>query len=749
MDLHPNIKNMQSAIQKREIDQAKISQFEKWMANPKKFKEEYREVADQTLQEAKSLLASGSGDSGYQQLRQQGQNNRHERHYMGKTAGRAPDKTSHADAAPAESIGSSFHNPYTFIPFPKNPPERQKPTPLTIDEIEPDRLTGVLSLKLQTLSPLLTVEVPENRTNNNASASKTLRIGKNPIVPASSIRGLLRNLTAIISGSALDYVDDELWLCQGRDTRLDDQRHTMKLYMAEIIKPGDRFHDGTVLAGPAKLVKTDTLRLNDRERPDFVKNKKELWIHDPEDQIASQSPRKDASHLWRVKVSGRKVNSQKGRQNEGCFRPDQAQEITLRKELWKDYTGRYRNAEKKELRRGDLVWLEVYDQETGLDGGRNVKSIQWARWGRTGVNFKEQLKLKLPHLLPDSIKNDGLVDITSDLFGSIPIPEGNQIPGYDSFAARIRPENLVFDADAKTFLNQMPPLNGPHPGCKAFYVTNDNYDLISLDDLPRGYKVYRTSLHKPGAEPWKYDVQPVFMGAAKAKPFNEGTTMTRTCELISQDSCGSLKIAFRALTKREFSLLLLVLSCDLRIGGGKPLGLGHCAVSEINAYDENGEKFLSYQPNRASLPDGYSDLPKDWISRADLYCKTQIPVEMMRYPRAMNGNQQGGMCWFGYFASPKKNTAQGLGTVWVQRGSQLHQRAGGKDQIRAQALPIFDPKNPASDLLFGYDLNGVDPVKRGQTNYYSDFNDTIPESSKKFDNFSPNRKTRQEERNKR
>ena len=712
MNIHPNIRNMQSA-EKREVTQAKIKQFETWMAKDK-FKEvdaENQELAKKTLQEAKALLASGSGNSGYEQLKAQSQSNRMIPGHQGWAGTAAKPlvqgKTNNANAASAEVIGARFHNPYTFIPFPSSAPERHKPTPLTIDEMEKDRLTGVLAVKVKTLSPLLSVE-PRDR-NDRSGLSPAMRIDGKPIVPASSIRGVIRTLTAIVSGSALDYVDDELWLCQGRDAKLDDQ----KLYLAEIIKPGDSFHDGIVLAGPARLVKSD------------------------------ESHIKDGEHPWLVKGSGRKVNS-KGHQ----LRLDQAKEIALPKELWKAYTGRYRNAEKKELRKGDLVWLELYDQSKDLDDGRNVSSIQWARWGRHGYNFKDQLRLRLQHMLPDSVKNDGLVDITSDLFGSIAMPEEKQSASYDSFAARIRPENLVFEASTNVFKNEMPPLNTPHPGCKAFYMRNDDYDQISLNDLPRGYKVYRTSKHQKGEEPWKYANQPIFENA-QPKPFDKTVDTTGGLrELIDQDSSGGLKIAFRALTKQEFALLLLVLSCDLRIGGGKPLGLGHCVVSEIEAYDETANRFLSYQPERASLPQEYSAvLPDAWKSRAELYCKTQVPVEMMRYPRAINKNQRGGMCWFGYFASPKKNTQKGLATVWTERESLLQGRAGGKDQIKAQALPVFDPQNPESDWLFGYDLNGV--VKERQKNYYSDFNGNIPKTDKKSENISPNRKTRQEDRNKR
>ena len=117
-----------------------------------------------------------------------------------------------SDAAPASVIGYPFHNPYTFIPFPKNSPERKKTTPLTIDEVEKDRMTGVISLKLKTLSPLLIPDPSRKRQPSSKEPAEIplQRVGEDVVVPASSIRGVLRSLCAIITESALDYVDDEL-----------------------------------------------------------------------------------------------------------------------------------------------------------------------------------------------------------------------------------------------------------------------------------------------------------------------------------------------------------------------------------------------------------------------------------------------------------------------------------------------------------------------------------------------------------
>ena len=740
MDKHPQLKNMESAIRNKKVTEQKIDQFKKWMSGAK-FPEELREEAEKLLEEAEQLFASGDGAVGYQvpQRPVPGAGRSGVRHVIQVEA-------SNRNAGPASAIGAPFHNPYTFIPFPVKAPERHKPTPLTVDEVEKERMTGVLSLKLKTLSPLLIPAAVERQGDSNVPVKVPLqKIGKDVVVPATSVRGVLRSLCAIISESALDYVDDELWLCQGRDLSLDNPQK--KFFLAEVLEKGDRFHDGLVRVGEARLVKTAGLDIEDRERPLYVRNKKQLWIDKPDSPRPSRSDHRDDRHPFRVKVSGRRVN-QKGTQHEGAFRPDAAREITLRRELWLEFTGRHRNAEKKELSKGDLVWLEAYSPEKGIREDGDVKSIQWARWGREGDNFKKLLETRLNHMLPDSIRNDGLVDITSDLFGCIPIP-GEGEKSFPAFAARIRPENLIFRNPA-TFWNNMAIRATPHPGCRAFYASNSDYDAISSSDLPRGYKVYRTTRVQNDREaPWKYENQPIFKNE-KMQPFAESGRSTTCNELLKADSDGTLKIAYRALTRKEFALLLLVLSCDLRIGGGKPFGLGHCRVTDIAAYDEAGECFLEWTPERAHVPETFSgDLPKQYAARAELYCRTQEPVSLLRYPRAINRNQRGGMCWFGYFAAPKKDSRQGLQTVWTDGA--LKVRAGGKDQIKAQALPVFDPHNPESDLLYGYDLSGVTASSSTKNkNVYQDFVPfSGPNNGPKYSNQSPNRETRKEERHKR
>lgn len=741
----PNLKLFLNDIQNGKIDPLKINQFKTWMGG-KKFTEDLLPVSEALLAMAEKALEAKNA-AGKQPAPKQttGAPPLSKPGWKGGPQKGQPIGSNQTAANP-EVYGEPFHNPYTFIPFPDHAPERHKPTPLSMDEIEKDRLTGVMDITVRTCAPLLSTEDKEKDAQKQGiQLLKARRIGRNYFVPASSMRGVLRTLTGIISGSALDYIDDNLWLCQGRDLQLSGPGK--KIYLAKVVKAGDAYHDGIVRFGEARLVKDPALNIDHlrREYDGTGRDTKELWIDDPDSDHPDKASRFDPSHPYRVKVSGRKVNS-RGIPHEGAFKQEEAREITLRKELWLDYQGRNRHGVRPELRNGDLVWLQPYNDEEGIKDGGQVKSIQWARWGREGKNFKQQLtKHGYGYMLPDSDpeRKDKKVDITSDLFGSVSLSTDT----YSAFASRVRPDNLVFEIGTNVTSYDMAMLSSPHPGCVAFYMDNNNLDEISLEDLPKGYKVYRTTKERGKDAPWNYSVQPIFKDG-RPMPFESVQDKTCRAELVNEGSVGHFKLSFRSLTKEEFALLLLVLSCDLRIGGGKPFGLGHVVVTQVDAYDENGDRILAYAPKqKASVPPEYADaVSSQYFKRAELYCKTQEPVDKLRYPRAMNdkGNQRGGMCWFALHASVRKNTSKGLGTQWVSDYPD-NEALNGLQQIRAQGLPRFDPLNPAADMLFGYDVGFRFEQARDKRNMMKDFKKGgyRNESFQRKENDSQNRGYRQ------
>lgn len=642
------------------------------------------------------------------------------------SAGRSPQRGDNAGAAePAQVLEGAFHNPYTFIPFPKSPPRRRKPTPLTSDERDPSRRSGYLVLTLETKSPLLSCHPTPTSTLEGHKQFEVLRIGNDVIVPATGVRGALRSLLSILVGGTLSYVDENVWLTQGRDLNLGPAGATSapevpdQCYLARVVEPGDARRPGTVQLGKTELVKADDLESTARRcgvaglrRPTDRRVEQSLWCDGP--SVREVSVVKSPRTPWQVKLSGRPVNV-KGKR-EGIFLGD-GPEIELPPALWGAFEGRHRHGVVNELRRDDLVWLHLRSGADRFRTASDVESIQWARWGRRGVRLLDLVREQHSGFQPDSFNSDGLVDAVTDLFGQVPmkdISRDGQGPA-GPFAARVRPENLVFrDAYPNSVTKQvaLAPLQPPHPGCAAFYRAEYDPDAIANDPKTplRGYKVYRTAVE--GDEPWRFEIQSVYGDDGRPGPPKQ--RVNKTCDLLNRGCEGTLRLSFRALSKEEVAMLVASTMVDWRLGGGKPFGLGHCRISQVQVFDERGK--LQHHLERESddagaLPKELEDvLPAEFRKRMKLWQASQMPVKALRYPRAVNDNenrkQRGGHAWFQRHASVRKgtrgeDTPRGLEVMWVE--GELAAKAKSS-RIRGQFLPPFNDKNAEANQLFGFDL---------------------------------------------
>lgn len=657
----------------------------------------------------------------------------------GRYGGGGQEKGSNANAAPASAIGEPFHNPYTFIPFP-DAVERYAPTPLSIDEgpEDRDRKSGVLELTVETLSPLLTCEAQEHKAQMGHKFYRALTQGNDVIVPATGVRGTLRTLMTIISGGTLGYMDEDLWLTQGRDAQLGPSGKMPNVpdnaFLGKVKKAGNSTRDGVLELGKTDFVKADYLGQVDGKRPTDAKNK-----------LAYN----DSRGTWEVKLSGLPVNRRN--KKEGLFMGNGTL-IDVPKQYWADYQGRHRHSSHPELRKGDLIWLEPQELDcTEISSAKDIKSLQWSRWGRHG----QKLQSALPAcVVPDSMRKDGAVDMVTDLFGQVHFDSSRKDA---TFAGRIRPGNLVFrDCAGKTTEETLAPLSNPHPGCLAFYRDSDDLDALSTGAPLKGYKVYRNTTERGENAPWKYSVQGVYRerGELKQPPFR---AVNKTVELLDQGCTGTVRISFRALADDEFALLLAALSVDWKLGGGKPLGLGHCRVTGVKLIDEDGKvsypmKDAGEKGNLTMLKEDY-DLVEHLGRRMALYRAAQMPVDKLRYPRAVTQNRntsnRAGLFWFTRHAAVRKQ-GRGLETIWTKDA--LKSMAAGKTQIKAQNLQKLNPDNPEADRLYGYDsveLN-VDTSNRNQrlVGRIEKFDPAkhAGADEKAGENLSQNRKTRIENR---
>lgn len=649
-----------------------------------------------------------------------------------------------AKASP-KILGSPFHNPYTFIPFSPQPPQRRPPTPLSIDELpeERHRLTGVLELEVTTVTPLLSCDPRPLDPKADHKMYRALAIGNDVIVPATGIRGALRTLLTILTGGTLGYVNRHAYLCQGRDLSLDlpgqnqkekPQQHAV---LAKVIQPGSDLRPGRVQLGTTKLV--ELAELESVRRPAFTAEERTnsltapleprtpsepkritYWVGlDAQDRPVKVTTQQSEETPWQLRLSGQPIKS--GRKREAVFKPDH-REIELPPALWAEYSSRYAHGDRPVLEKGDLIWLELADpklDEKHIVSGEQIRSIQWARLGRRGQRMVDAVP---NYVLPDNMRNDGLVDEVTDLFGQVPTDRRSPAP---SFAARVRPENLVFcNALAKVQRVTLAPLAPPHPGCRAFYRDNVDPDAISDSDPLRGYKVYRTTNESGQDAPWRYEVQGVYENNGRLRP--PAQKVNKTCDLLPEGNTGRLRIAFRALTKRELALLLQACQVPWRLGGGKPLGLGACTVRVVGLLDELGEPLavpgwsITKSGDDTLHVDGWQNEVTDLQGRVELWNCSQQPVAKLRYPRAAEENNKsisrGGHAWFQRHARPPmtkdKSTNKinpGLQPLHIDGELLKAAQAQGEildpvqPMVAGQVLPPFPPKEPGGDVLYGYD----------------------------------------------
>ena len=100
-----------------------------------------------------------------------------------------------------------FHNPYNFIPAPPrqtDDPDLGDHVPVSQDKFYPDRITGRIRVGMEAITPLL-VPDPSNCSEDNGHKTFELLRGddEKPLIPSSTIRGLLRSALEAVTNLRL------------------------------------------------------------------------------------------------------------------------------------------------------------------------------------------------------------------------------------------------------------------------------------------------------------------------------------------------------------------------------------------------------------------------------------------------------------------------------------------------------------------------------------------------------------------
>lgn len=100
----------------------------------------------------------------------------------------------------------NFHNPYNFVPAPPRntaDPELGDQSQIDQSTFHPDRYSGWVRVRMIAKTPLLVPNTEQVREDTNGHKAYPLRVGSDgkPLIPASSIRGMLRSAYETITNS--------------------------------------------------------------------------------------------------------------------------------------------------------------------------------------------------------------------------------------------------------------------------------------------------------------------------------------------------------------------------------------------------------------------------------------------------------------------------------------------------------------------------------------------------------------------
>ncbi len=105
-------------------------------------------------------------------------------------------------AAGLASTGG-FVNPYTFVPLPTAASPRHAP----ISHRTFTGRSGRITVEVETLTPLLIGGEREAATTGRAATVSPIRLGDKYVIPATTLKGMVRSMVEVMTGSCLRNVD--------------------------------------------------------------------------------------------------------------------------------------------------------------------------------------------------------------------------------------------------------------------------------------------------------------------------------------------------------------------------------------------------------------------------------------------------------------------------------------------------------------------------------------------------------------
>jgi len=484
--------------------------------------------------------------------------------------------------------------PYNFIPLNKEVIKAQDMP--GFDKFHDDRFSGYIDLLITTKTPIYIRRDKEERD------FFSLKNGL-PIIPGSTLRGMVRTLAEIVSFGKFNLDKDRrlYYRAVGDMSPLGDKyrgyltdkddKYNYKFSAGILVKKDNKY-----IIHPSKSIDgTQVYRIDLQNIPNELKNEKEHYsfrevYFKPEkiNEYPHYRGRKNKNE--RVPLKYAKLKSISLQQNadqpnkgyiifSGSFNNKKHMQWVINEEN--------KNEEIKILEsvvkgyRFDVNRNEKFNLLKIADSGKSVPCFYITNnedkddvlaFGHTGF-FRLPYELTVGDHVPENLKSDNITDFAEAIFGK----EGK-------WASRVFFEDAVSEkGQDDLFMNETSPkvLASPKPTAFQLYLEQPEEEKTDLNKLKhwddkdatiRGYKLY-WHRNTPDDSTGKYS-------------WNEGKVINDTqhtvIKPIKKDIRFKSRIRFENLTKEELGTLLFVLDLPEnhyhKIGMGKPLGLGSVEI---------------------------------------------------------------------------------------------------------------------------------------------------------------------------
>ncbi len=516
--------------------------------------------------------------------------------------------------------------PYNFVPLPnKIAKVAEIAAELTgHDSCKASLHTGHFEVKLETLTPLY---IRAGRDSNSSKDSKEnpdffyVDAANNPVIPGSSIRGMLRNMLRIVSSGKIEGVSEKKLFFRAMDKSSLRTYYSRRMYESgsrrdnpkTAVKSGFLVHEG----GEYKIRPCGMLRIS-RETVESLDPGRKLhegspcWLNRQNSEVWV---RHDCVTVQQIKATAGQSGFEKGilvisgnirgKKSEFVFLPptpvDLQNTIKVSDELIRNFHDRDQLTQWQEKSfPKDKPEVDIRESAGWLLKKRALKDLKQPVFylvengSVTFLGRAQMFRLPYEHtakdFIPDGLAESNDIDYADAIFGFVR-NEGGKQGEARSGRVSVGDATLCKEHPAHNlWLNGNQPLtpkilSGPKPTCVQHYLVQDSTENDQLkhygsacpdETVIRGFKQYWH--HAPlSSEEWKECIQATENQIRTA----ESQYTTKIRPLMSGLSF-SFKIHFNNLTDEELGALCWILHplgpenhrFRHRLGMGKPLGLG-------------------------------------------------------------------------------------------------------------------------------------------------------------------------------